>query len=98
MVQCMETWIVADAKALADFYGNKFDESQLPKRKNLEDELKVDVQRKLRLATRNSSKGEYRKLAHASKLLSRLNADSIASKCSQFETVMKALKNQIQEA
>ena len=98
MVRCMETWIIADAKALADFYGAKFDESQLPRRTNLEDEPKVDIQSKLRLATRNSSKGEYRKLAHASKLLSQLNADLLASKCSHFEIVMKALKNQIHEA
>lgn len=91
MVQCMETWIVADAKALADFYGAKFDGSQLPKKMNLEDEPKADIQNKLRLATRNSSKGEYRKLAHASKLLAQLNADSLASKCSLFEIVMKAI-------
>lgn len=47
MVQCVETWFVTDPAALAAHYGRRFNADKLPKRTNLEEEPKSDVQRKL---------------------------------------------------
>ena len=47
MVQCVETWLVTDPDALAAHYKQGFKPDKLPKRTNLEDEPKDDVQRKL---------------------------------------------------
>ena len=43
----MEAWVVADAKALAAYYGQGFAGNVLPKRPNLEDEPKLDIYDKL---------------------------------------------------
>lgn len=84
MVQCMEAWIVADPDALAAFYKQNFKQGSLPKRPNLEDELKTDLYEKLKNATKDTQKGEYGKIRHASKLLLVIDPEKIAKRCSRF--------------
>ena len=59
MVQCVETWLVKDRTALRSVYGNCLKERPLPKRRNLEDEPKVDAVRKLKLATATCKEQRY---------------------------------------
>lgn len=53
MVTCMETWLVADRKALKGHYGSKLKESALPATVNLEARGRHDVQDALANATRD---------------------------------------------
>lgn len=84
MVQCMETWIVADPDALEMFYQQNFRRERLPQRMNLEEEPKEDVYLKLEKATEGTQKGRYGKISHASKLLAVINPSKIANRCPRF--------------
>lgn len=95
MVQCMETWIVADRDALRNFYGQGFAPNSLPRRENLEEEPKEDVYDKLMMATRATQKGEYGKIRHASLLLQRINPTQVAAHCPRFAILMRWLEETI---
>ena len=69
MAQVMETWIVADADALAAYYEHGFQPSALPRAQNLEDVPKDDIARGLNRATEHTKKGRYHKIHHARDLL-----------------------------
>ena len=85
MVQCMEAWIVADPDALQVFYQQKFKKDSLPRRPDLEEEPKADIYAKLKTATKDTQKGEYGKIKHASKLLLLIDPDKIARRCPRFK-------------
>ncbi|MCC6543977.1 MAG: DUF4276 family protein [Nitrospirae bacterium] len=95
MVQCMEAWIVADPDALSQFYGPRFARNVLPTRRNLEDEPKPDIYEKLARATRNTQKGEYKKIKHASKLLERIDSSKVVQRCPHFSTFTQWLDQAI---
>lgn len=84
MVQCMETWIVSDASAMHEFYKQHFKPNSLPKRINLEEEPKNEVASKLEDATRDTQKGAYKKIKHASELLQLIDPEKIAKRCPRF--------------
>jgi len=84
MVQCMEAWIVADPDALEIFYKQNFKKESLPKRSDLEEEPKADLYEKLKKATKDTQKGAYGKIKHASKLLLVIDPEKIAKRCSSF--------------
>ncbi len=85
MVQCMEAWIVADPDKVEEFYKQKFKKNSLPKRDNLEEEPKADLYEKLKKATKETQKGEYGKIKHASKLLELIDPERIAQHCPRFK-------------
>ena len=95
MVQCMEAWIVADARALEAFYQQGFIAKALPARDNLEDEPKKSLYNKLAKATRASQKGEYGKIRHASQLLQRIDPAIVARRCPRFGTLIHWLETAI---
>lgn len=96
MVQCMESWIVADPQALAIYYKQGFSEAALPNRSNLEAELKNDVISKLKKATKDTKKGEYAKIKHARDLLGLIDPRKVAARCPRFATFSDWLKSQIE--
>jgi hypothetical protein len=98
MVQCMETWIVADPDAVQAFYGKNFHRPSLPIRQNLEDEPKLDVYAKLDKATSKTIKGKYAKIKHASKLLERIDPAKIGPRCPRFVTFSEWLDDRIAKA
>lgn len=98
MVQCMETWIVADPETLTAFYGQGFQTKSLPVRKNLEEEPKQAIYAKLAQATRGTGKGEYAKINHARQLLAKIDASKVAARCSHFATFTGWLDEQIKNA
>jgi hypothetical protein len=85
MTQCMEAWVVADAHVLSEYYGQGFNTKALPKRKVLDDEPKASVCAALEAATKNTKKGSYAKIKHASELLQRLRPTVIAARCTSFQ-------------
>ena len=99
MVECMETWIVADPDAVATYYGKNFRHQGLPTRANLEEVPKSEVYDKLAKATKDTSKGAYSgpnhsKIRHASELLLRIDAKKVAARCSRFQVFIGWLDDQ----
>ena len=82
MATTMETWIISDREALAEFYGKNFVENMLPTRQDIEKITKLDVCNALKEATRRSQPGEYHKMRHAPKLLRLMNEATVREKCS----------------
>lgn len=73
MVQAMEAWFIADIDTLKKYYGQGFKENCIPKNINVESIDKDSLEPSLKAATRDTSKGEYQKIQHASQLLSQLD-------------------------
>ena len=95
MVQVMETWLVSDAAALSSYYGSGFQLNKLPRGAKLEEVPKADLARALNRATTATSKGEYRKIRHASELLARLDPEVVKSRCPHFERLWGWLEQQL---
>lgn len=93
MVQSMEAWIVADGRALAEYYGQKFQPSALPKTANLESVSPKNILSALKRATRNTKKGEYHKIRHASELLARLDPQQVKKRCPSCRRLFEALES-----
>ena len=91
MVQAMETWIVADQEALADYYGQGFNAGSLPSRQDLEQEPKAQVEKALRNATRRTRKRTYHKIKHASELLGRIDPARVRARCPSCKRLFEAL-------
>jgi Domain of unknown function (DUF4276) len=97
MAQCMEAWLVADPEALAAYYDQGFNANALPKRINLEEEPKVQIYAALENATRQTQKGGYGKIKHASVLLKRVSQDKAKKRCAHCERLFTTLTAKIGE-
>lgn len=99
MVQAMEAWFIADIDTLRKFYGQGFRENSIPKNTNVEKIDKDSLEPSLKEATRKTSKGEYQKRQHASKLLELLDVTKVreaAPKCDRlFITLAKIMEETI---
>ena len=69
MVQCMESWFLADRDCLAKFFGQGFTSRAWPNHSNVEEIPKSRVFESLKRATRKSRKGEYGKAKHSFEIL-----------------------------
>jgi hypothetical protein len=78
MVECMESWIVADRDALRSYYGKTLQESALPARPEVEDVPKRDLYEALKRATRQMG---YGKGADSFKLLMRVDPRVLRDAC-----------------
>lgn len=79
MVQCMESWFLADRDALKQFFGADFKEKALPSVANpLEQVAKTTVYQALERATRGcGTKGTYGKGEHSFKLLALIDPSNV---------------------
>jgi hypothetical protein len=91
MVQTMEAWLIADINALKKFYGQGFKEKSIPKNPNVEQIDKQQLEPSLKAATRKTSKGEYHKIQHASKLLALLNVDKVRAAAPHCDRIFKVV-------
>ena len=98
MAQTMETWMVADPDALAEYYGDGFRPTALPRRQDLELEPRRDLQKGLERATQNTRKGAYHKIRHASSLLRHLDPGVVRSRCRHCDRLFRTLEDFILEA
>ncbi len=78
MVQCMEAWFLADRSALERFFGQGFKPSALPGNPNPELVDKDDLFKSLARATRETTKGEYRKGSHSFQILVEIDPEKVA--------------------
>lgn len=69
MVQCMESWFMADKECLERFYGQGFNAGALPARNEIEGITKSDVSTGLENATKHTQKGRYHKTLHGFEIL-----------------------------
>ena len=80
MVQCMETWFLADKDCLAAFFGPGFNANALPRNPNVEKVAKNDVLNGLKSATRQCERrGEYGKGRHSFEILSEIDPAKVAA-------------------
>jgi len=69
MVECMESWFLADKRALESFFGQGFREGALPANPRIEEISKADIYDGLKNATRETQKCSYGKGAHSFQIL-----------------------------
>ena len=80
MVQCMETWFLADLAALRHFFGQGFHENALPANPSVESIPKNDVLSSLQKATRQcKTKGPYGKGTHSFQLLATIDPTEVTA-------------------
>jgi len=95
MVQCMESWFLADRECLTRFFGQGFHGKALPpKSREIEAIDKDKVYSYLMKATQASkTKGEYRKGKHSFEILGQLDPNKVSAASPQarrlLETLMK---------
>lgn len=79
MTQCMESWLLADRDVLKTFFGQGFNENQLPAAANsLEAVAKVQIYQSLANATRDCrTKAPYGKGEHSFKLLALIDPNKV---------------------
>ncbi len=80
MVQCMESWFVADFVALQACFGNKLRQNALPRNLNVEAISVKDVLAALHESLRQSPTAKYRKVQHGTRILAELNPAQVAGK------------------
>ena len=85
MTRCIEAWLVADGEKVAGYYGQHFHGNALPKRRILDGEEKAAVYGALERATKDTKKGSYGKIKHASALLKLVRPDVVAERCVSFQ-------------
>ena len=94
MIQIMESWFLADRKALAEYFGEGFNPKTLPgDPRKIESIPKADVERGLDLATRNCRKMKYSrdKVGHGRELLSRINRTLVREASPECNRLLKTL-------
>jgi hypothetical protein len=81
MVQCMESWFLADREALKTFFGQGFNESALPSiQRQIETVEKTDIYQSLENAMKGCKiKAKYGKDEHSFKLLAIINPAVVVS-------------------
>lgn len=95
MVELMETWFVADAKALQRYYGHEF-QNCLSRSDNLEAVPKAEILDQLKRATANTAKGKYHKTHQAPQILERMNPEAVRRRCPACDRIFRELEASLQ--
>ena len=94
MVQCMETWFLADKATLAVFFGNGFNENALPRRVEVENIPKKQLLDSIENATRSCKpKGKYSKGQHSFHLLGQVDPERVTAVSPYARRLIDTLKN-----
>jgi hypothetical protein len=92
MVELMEAWFLADADALAAYYGNGFQRNAIRDTADIERIPKADVMGRLNRATRNTAKGQYHKVKHAPYLLEKLDNQRVQDRSNQCRLLFRSVR------
>ncbi|MDE0064950.1 MAG: DUF4276 family protein [Gammaproteobacteria bacterium] len=96
MVECMESWFLADKESLSGYFGPKFNENVLPGDRNIEAIPKQDVLRGLREATRRCpKKGAYDKGRHAFAILKSIDPSRVRKFSSHAKHLIETLERPV---
>ncbi len=92
MVQCMEAWFLADTDALANYFGQGFQATALPRNPNVEAVAKQDLYRALENATRQTkTKGVYSKGGHSFAVLALIDPAKVRRASAHADRLATAL-------
>ena len=95
MVQCMESWFLADKDALANYFGAGFNRRILPRRSDIEEISKPDLNMGLKNATRQSvGKRTYEKGRHSFAILARISPEKVITASRHAQRLIDTLLNQ----
>jgi hypothetical protein len=92
MVQCMESWFLADQEGLSDYYGQGFLINSLPQQADVEAVPKRDVERALDHASRHTQKGPYHKTRHGFELLANIDPAKVRAGSVHAQRLFELLK------
>ncbi len=97
MVQCMETWFLADPETLKSFYSQGFKSNALPPNGNpIEGVAKSEVFKALEKATKDcNTKGPYGKAAHSFKLLGLIDPAKVVAASPWAKRFVDEIKRQM---
>ncbi|MDB9318180.1 DUF4276 family protein [Nodularia spumigena] len=95
MVQTMDAWFIADIETLTKYYGQGFRKNAIPKNSNIEIIDKDTLFDSLKDATCNTSKGDYHKIKHASKLLELLDVAKVRQASPSCDRLFTTLTEKI---
>jgi hypothetical protein len=93
MVQCMESWFLADRETLARFFGQGFNEKKLPPLSQGSETIgKEVVYQSLSKATQNcKTKGQYRKGKHSFEILGLLDPIQVSAELPHAKRLLESL-------
>jgi len=91
MVQVMETWFLADVSALEKYFGKGFNTNSLPKRSNLEEIPKSDVEDSLNAAAKGTKKKGYEKGRDSFEILATIDPYKVMDKSPWADHFVKLL-------
>ena len=91
MVQVMETWLVADRNALAEYFGALFRENAFRQWPDLEDVSKRDVLDALTRATAGCPR-RYAKGNVSFELLERIDPARVEAACPHAQALLRCLR------
>lgn len=96
MVQCMETWFLADRATLQKYFGQGFKETSLPSPdRTIETVGKTELYAALADATKSAQpKGRYNKGRHSFAILERLDPEKVTQASPWAARLVTALGNQ----
>jgi len=92
MVQCMETWFLADLDSLARFFGKDFNSNAIPRWKSLESVDKIRVFSALTSATKRCRNKSYQKGRVSFELLERIDPNKVVTASNHARTLLNRLR------
>lgn len=95
MTQTMEAWVIADANALSDYYGQGFNSNPFPGNPDVETIPKERLERALQDATRSTKKGEYHKIRHGPDILARADHTVVCGRAAHCRRLFETLQAMI---
>lgn len=90
MVQAIEAWFIADRAALADYYGQGFNENPIPGRPP-EEIPKDTLKNALKQAARQTGKKGYHEIHDGTRILARINPATVREKCPHCQRLFLVL-------
>ena len=95
MVQCMESWLIADPAGLSRAYGGGFEESALPITDDPESVPKSELGEALYEATKNTALRKYRKISHLPAIFGAIDGRVVRERCKHFDMLCSVLEELI---
>jgi len=93
MVQCMESWFIADKECLAFFFGQGFNVNAIPDNPNIEAVSKADIFNGLKNSSRNTkTKGKYGKGSHSFDILSKISPAKVREASEHADILLRILE------
>ena len=95
MVQCMESWFLADVSELESFFKRGSRTTSLAERNDIEQISKEDVLNQLKAASRGSTKGAYRKGRHSFDILGQIDPEKVIQHSRFAKRLVETLKGHL---